>query len=413
MTAAHLVENVIPLVPIRQWVISFPLRIRHYLLEHDTLQAVLEIVVEEVRKKVIACAPEIPNAQIGAVSFIQNFGSTLNVHPHFHLIVPDGVFCEEGEELEFHESIITQEDIKDVQKQIQARVLRYYKKRGWFSNEAIEKMLSYENTGFSLDASVKIHSWDRDGLERLIRYCARPCFVSENLRWNGPWLVYRFSKPTYKGQRFIQLEPVDFLDKIAAFIPLPHRHRRHYHGVFAPKSPLRKKVVAYAKRRIEQAIPPQMEKVVAKAKRVSFDWAELIARIYEVNPLICSTCGSTVKITSFVTHEAEIRRILRGIGWPIQLHNFDLPYDLPDCDLCQLIQGTEDGFQIIEVQVHCDVGPDPPSQESYSDPPHFFRDINIYPIGRNSSCTREKRARYRLAASSSHPRRRPRCRARS
>jgi hypothetical protein len=30
-TAAHLVENLIPCVPIRQWVISFPLRIRHYL----------------------------------------------------------------------------------------------------------------------------------------------------------------------------------------------------------------------------------------------------------------------------------------------------------------------------------------------------------------------------------------------
>jgi hypothetical protein len=32
------------------------------------------------------------NAQIGAVSFIQTFGSTLNFHPHFHLIVADGVF---------------------------------------------------------------------------------------------------------------------------------------------------------------------------------------------------------------------------------------------------------------------------------------------------------------------------------
>lgn len=35
-------------------------------------------------------------------------------------------------------------------------------------------MLSYENSGFSLDASVKIYSCDRSGLERLVRYCARP-----------------------------------------------------------------------------------------------------------------------------------------------------------------------------------------------------------------------------------------------
>ncbi|MFI5343627.1 MAG: transposase zinc-binding domain-containing protein [Chlamydiales bacterium] len=39
-TAAHLVEHVIPSIPVRQWVISFPLRIRHYLLEPGILQNV-------------------------------------------------------------------------------------------------------------------------------------------------------------------------------------------------------------------------------------------------------------------------------------------------------------------------------------------------------------------------------------
>ena len=40
-TAAQLIEHVIPPIPVRQWVISFPLRIRHYLLEHNILQNVL------------------------------------------------------------------------------------------------------------------------------------------------------------------------------------------------------------------------------------------------------------------------------------------------------------------------------------------------------------------------------------
>ncbi len=68
------------------------------------------------------------------------------------------------------------------------------------------------------------------------QYCARPCFASENLRWNGHWIIYRLSKPTHTGQTFVQLEPHEFIEKIAAFIPMPHRHRRHYHGVFAPNS---------------------------------------------------------------------------------------------------------------------------------------------------------------------------------
>jgi hypothetical protein len=64
-------------------------------------------------------------------------------------------------------------------------VLRLLCRRGFFSKEEVEKMLSYNQSGFSLDAKVRIESWVKDGLERLIRYCARPPFASENLRWNG------------------------------------------------------------------------------------------------------------------------------------------------------------------------------------------------------------------------------------
>jgi hypothetical protein len=40
--------------------------------------------------------------------------------------------------------------------------------------------------GFSLDAVVRIEATDRKGLERLLRYCARPIFASERLLWAQP-----------------------------------------------------------------------------------------------------------------------------------------------------------------------------------------------------------------------------------
>lgn len=379
-TAAHLVENVIPVIPIRQWVISFPLRIRHYLLDHGMIPQVLDIVVEEIQQRIIAHCPGIPNAKIGAVSFIQNFGSTLNLHPHFHLIVGDGVFYEEDGILWFQEAFLAEDDIQQTEKQIQKRVLRLFGKRGWFSDDEIEKMLAYTNSGFSLNGDVKIHPSDREGLERLIRYCARPSFASENLRWNGKWLIYRLSKPTHKGKTFIQLDPLDFLDRIFTLIPPPKRHRRHYHGVFAPNAPLRKKVINYANRRLDGPPPPAVQLLAKKTRRASLDWAELIARIYEVTPLICTVCGEKIKITAFVTHRAEIGRILRRVGWPVQEHEFDPPYALPDMEICQLIFNTEDGFPVMEVQMHCimgpdppwceDTGPDPPFRDGDSDPPH-------------------------------------------
>jgi hypothetical protein len=249
-------------------------------------------------------------------------------------------------------------------------VLKYFCRRGFFDKDEMKKMLSYENTGFSLDAKVKIEAWDKDGLERLIRYCARPPFKSENIRMHNSLINYRLPKPSHDGRLFMTIDPLDFLERISHFIPYPRRHRRHYHGVLAPSSPLRKHVAANAQKRLENTAKAR-EEVVEKTKKVSQNWASLISRIYEVDPLTCSSCGKKIKIIAFVMHSAQIRRILSGIGWPTVAPEFD-PYaeaELASYDVCDLVPGTKDGFQDIEEQVHYDSGPDPPSTE-YIDPPH-------------------------------------------
>ena len=55
-------------------------------------------------------------------------------------------------------------------------------------------MLGWDHGGFSLDANVRIDAQDRSGLERLIRYCARPVFSGERLEWAGE------ESPIYSSQ---------------------------------------------------------------------------------------------------------------------------------------------------------------------------------------------------------------------
>jgi hypothetical protein len=43
-------------------------------------------------------------------------------------------------------------------------------------------------------------------------------------------------------------------------------------------------------------------------------WAVLIARIYEVFPLLYPTCGGHMRIIALITHSADIRQILDHIG---------------------------------------------------------------------------------------------------
>ena len=71
-TAAHLVDHVFPRLPVRQWVLSLPKRLR-YFLRHDqrTVKAVLTIFLRVVEQLLRKRAPgTAPKARLGAVSFV-------------------------------------------------------------------------------------------------------------------------------------------------------------------------------------------------------------------------------------------------------------------------------------------------------------------------------------------------------
>jgi hypothetical protein len=87
LVGARLEERVQPHVLYRQWTLSFPHRVRWVLLKDagllsDVLTFVLRSVFALQRRRARRQGPR--GAQAGAVSFIQFFGSALQVTPHFH-----------------------------------------------------------------------------------------------------------------------------------------------------------------------------------------------------------------------------------------------------------------------------------------------------------------------------------------
>jgi hypothetical protein len=81
-TAAHLVDHVFPQVPVRQWVLSLPKRLRYFLHHHvDRVNPVLRIFLAEVEAALRSCSPDAPDgARFGAVTFVHRFGSALNAN---------------------------------------------------------------------------------------------------------------------------------------------------------------------------------------------------------------------------------------------------------------------------------------------------------------------------------------------
>jgi len=193
-------------------------------------------------------------ARIGAVAFIHRFGALLNPHVHVHCVVVDGVFevgTEAAQPPQFHETpALDVQQLADIQRNIRRRLLRALTRRGLLEPEAAEEVAAWDHSGgFSLDASVRIEAEDRPGLERLLRYCARPVLALERLRQMDPeHLVYESIKPGPGGSVSLLLAPLELIERLAALIPPPRRHRHRYYGALAPNAPLRAAVTALAGR---------------------------------------------------------------------------------------------------------------------------------------------------------------------
>ncbi len=94
-SAAHLVDEVLPKRPIRQWVLSVPFPLRYlFATNPQVMSHVLTIVHRVIGTFLIKRARMTvrSGAQSGAVTLIQRFGSALNLNPHFHMLYLNGVY---------------------------------------------------------------------------------------------------------------------------------------------------------------------------------------------------------------------------------------------------------------------------------------------------------------------------------
>lgn len=400
--AAHLVDHVIPPVPVRQWVISLPKRLRGVLGDRPkAVAAVSRIFLAEIEKLLclerLRCSNHAtlpsPRPRVGAVSFLHRFGSGLNRHAHLHAAVTDGVFLPgphgpDGPPAFLPARPLTQGDLAALTERVRRRVIAFFKRQGFLNAHAAADMLTWENSGFSIDASVRITLLDRDvpsyfqSLEHLLRYCARPPFALERLsvirgadgratkvryvlprhkaaNWVGPGRGRKSTRPGANG--VVELTPFEFLDRLADLVPPPRKHRHRYHGVFAPNHPLRPAVTALAVGNVgkqrdaatgghasdDHATGGCCDANHANQKPRSHDtsriaWAKLMARVGEKFPLECPACGGDIRLISFITEPGPIRKILTHLGEPLEPPPIS-PARGPPTDWHELVQVHDDG----------------------------------------------------------------------
>jgi hypothetical protein len=94
-TALFLTARVLPKVPFRQWTVSLPWRIRWQVgTDAKLLGAALSVMLRRLFawQRRAARRAGIAQPVCGSVTFIHRFNSQLLLSPHFHALLPDGVF---------------------------------------------------------------------------------------------------------------------------------------------------------------------------------------------------------------------------------------------------------------------------------------------------------------------------------
>ena len=350
----------LPDVPVRQWVLTVPWALRSWLArDGELLSTVLRIFVEEVSRWLSGQVPEkaSSSAKGGAVTFIQRFGNTLNLHVHFHVIALDGLYARDAETgaLLFHPNRRRprEEDERAVAKAVCRRLVRLFRRRGWmdelgrlllaaeepasplpFSEQTAFRFLGPsrgrkesssrgEYGGFSVHAGVQIREGDEAGREKLVRYAARPPFAFEQVqRTEKGQVLFHLKKPRASGQQAMLLDPIDFLRRLSWLVPPPGLNQTRYHGVLASASKWRNEVVPEPEVELDldglTSLAPKAELHDAPPSGLRYDWAKLLARVWSIDVTTCPNCHGKVRIVAAIQKPEAIERILSHLGLPTQ-----------------------------------------------------------------------------------------------
>ena len=155
---------------------------------------------------------------------------------------------------------------------------------------------------------------DREGLERLCRYVARPAIATERLsELPDGRIAYDLRHAWSDGTTRVVFEPQSFLEKLAALIPPPRAHLVTYHGVLAPAAAMRSQIVP---------VPASGRRgrtgsgTVSGGVRRRYPWAELLKRVFAVDVLRCHRCGGRREVLALITSGTAVRAILQCLGLP-------------------------------------------------------------------------------------------------
>jgi Putative transposase/Transposase zinc-binding domain len=300
--AEWLREEVLLGVAHRHVVLTIPRLLRPLFRRRRELLGELARAGAEAVKELVRQASGDCDARPGIVVSIATAGDLLQWHPHLHLITTDGGRSPDGS---WHTP--AQWDAERLMQLFRERLLGSLLDKRAISQELIQKLLAWRHPGFSAHVGEPIASEDKQRLEDTAAYLVRnPLSLKKLVYLDGRQAVlYRSRMNPSLGRNFEALDPLEWLARMSDHIPDPGQHRTLFYGEYSNRA-----------RGAAHCSEPDTTSVTAETqprRRCSPSWARLIAKVYQVDPLVCVRCGQRMSTLAFVSDQHSINRILEHL----------------------------------------------------------------------------------------------------
>ena len=309
--AAWIKDNVLQNVPHRHWVFTIPKVLRRLFSRDRKLLAQLARCAADTIYELFHAISLHKSFKPGFILSIQTFGDLLTWHPHIHCLVTDGSFDSYGN---FH--TLPHIDSSKANIIFREKVFAMLKNHHRISDALIDKMRSWRYSGFSVHIDVSIQKNDNQALLNLAQYIIHPSFSPQKINYieNTNSIIYTSSMHSGKKRNFEILPVIEFLHRICLHIPNPYESLIRYYGYYSNANRGKRKKLSHQKQFETSIINDAPDRSSCR-----LTWARLIYQVYEVDPLICPSCASSMKIISFITDRQQIINILQHLNlWPVQ-----------------------------------------------------------------------------------------------
>ena len=302
-------------VPHCQLVFSIPKILRNAFSRTRKLLGALSLCAAQTIKEVIGAVGENRAIQPGIIISIQTFGEYARWNPHLHVLTTNGGFDYDG--IFHHLPEFPAEIMKHM---FREKVFSMMMNAHFLHEHTAQKIRQWKHSGFAVYQSFPVDATDDDDRERLTQYIARAPISNRKLTYdqeNDVVIYAAHKKPHAMPDTAVNLkdevfDPVEFIYRLQKHIPDKGEVMIRYYGYYSNASRGKRN-----RDRGEKKVPVPMGEDFPARKELRKRWAALIQKVYEVDPLCCPRCGSTMRIIAYIDQWDVILRILKHLKlWP-------------------------------------------------------------------------------------------------